>query len=149
MKCFTKPNLKIYWLANDFLQKSPQLVHMVRKKFLRMSDGFANRLFCQSDISRVKLQSNWTVGERLLSSDSKTVWKSRLTLWISLLIFLNSCFGNSFISEKFALKEPLNDVMLHSGNSSECQMSLQTDDFVDRTFRGSNWSPTEQLVKGC
>ena len=42
---------------------------------------------------------------------------------------------------------PLDDVMLHSGNCSDCQMAFRTDHFVDRTFQGSNWSPTEQLVK--
>ena len=37
--------------------------------------------------------------------------------------------------------------MLHSGNCSDIQMVLRTDDFVDRTFRGSNWSPTEQFFE--
>ena len=33
---------------------------------------------------------------------------------------------------------PLDDVVLYSGNCSDFQISLQTDYFVDRTFRGSN-----------
>ena len=36
---------------------------------LRLSDGVANQSFCQSDIFRVELKPNWTVGERLLASD--------------------------------------------------------------------------------
>ena len=36
------PNLKIYGLAKNFLWKKSQLVHMVRKELLRLSDGLAN-----------------------------------------------------------------------------------------------------------
>ena len=36
---------------------------------LRLSDGVANQSFCQSDIFRVELKPNWTVGEGLLASD--------------------------------------------------------------------------------
>ena len=43
----------------------------------------------------------------------------------------------------------MDDVVLYSANSSDCQMVLQTDHFADRRFRGSNWSLTEQLLKGC
>ena len=42
-----------------------------------------------------------------------------------------------FISKELGLKEPLDDVMLHSLNCSYIQMALQTDHF-DWTFRGSN-----------
>ena len=101
------------------------------------------------DISRVQLKSNWSVGVRLAASDSKTVWKSRLILSKSLLIFFNSWFGNSFISKELTLKEPQDDVLLNSGNCSDSQMVLRTDHFVDRTFWGSNWNLTEQLVKDC
>ena len=45
--------------------------------------------------------------------------------------------------------EALDDVMLHSGYYSDIQMALQTDHIIDPTFRGSNWSPTEQLGKYC
>ena len=30
---------------------------------------------------------------------------------------------------------------------ADCQMALRTDYFVDQIFQGSNWSPTEKLVK--
>ena len=51
--------------------------------------------------------------------------------------------------EKFSFEGPIPDVMLHSGNYSDCENSLPTDHFVNQTFGGSNWSLTEQLVKGC
>ena len=65
------------------------------------------------------------------------------------LIFFNGWFGNSFISKEFGLKEPLDDVMFRSVNCSDCQMALQTNHFVYRTFPGSNWSATERFVKDC
>ena len=86
---------------------------------------------------------------RLLASNFKTVWKGRLVLSKTLLIFVNGWFENSFISRELTLQEPLHDVMLHSGNRPDCQMALRNDHFVNRTFGGSNWSPVEQLVKGC
>ena len=69
MKFFWMPNLKIYWFAKNFLRNSSQLVHMVVRELLRLSDGLANRSFCRSDIWRVQLKSSGTVGERLLASD--------------------------------------------------------------------------------
>ena len=107
---------------------------------LRPSNALANQWFCQTDISRVQLKSNWIVVKRLLASDSKTVWKSTLILSKLLLIFFNGCFGISSISKDLALKEPLDDVILHSGICSDPQMALGTDHFVDWTLRGSNWS---------
>ena len=58
--------------------------------------------------------------------------------------FVASFFRNLFISTQVLLQE---SYTWYSGNSSDCQIALRTDHFVDRTFRGSNWSPTEQLVK--
>ena len=130
-------------------ERSSGWCNVALRNMLRPSDGLGNRSFCQSDISRVQLKSNWTVAERPVASDSKTVWKSRLILSKLLLNFFNGCFGNRSISKELALKKPLDDVMLHSGICSEPQMALQTDHFVDQTFRGSNWSPTEHLVKLC
>ena len=52
-------------------------------------------------------------------------------------------FGNSFISNKLALRDGVDGVMLDSGNCSSCQVVLRTDCFVDRTFRGFNWGSTE------
>ena len=51
--------------------------------------------------------------------------------------------------KQLGLKEPQDDVMLHSLNCSDIQMALRTDHFVNQTFRGSNLSLTEQLVNGC
>ena len=48
-----------------------------------------------------------------------------------------------------SLNEPLNDVMLHWRNCSDTYIALRTDHFVNPTFRESNLSPSEQLVKGC
>ena len=47
------------------------LLHMVLWELLRLPDSLANRSFCRSDISRVQLKSNLTVGKGLLASDSK------------------------------------------------------------------------------
>ena len=149
MKFFTKFNFEIYWLAKNFLWGSSQLVNMVLKELLRLSDPLAKRSFCPSEISWVQLKSNWTVGKWLLASDSKTVWKSRLILSKLLLNFFNGCFGNSSISKELALKEPLDAVTLHSEIWPHPQRALRTDHFLNRTFRGSNWSPTEQLIKVC
>ena len=121
--------------------------NVVLGDMLRPSDGLANRSFCRSDISRVQLKSNWTVGKRLLASDSKTVWKSRLILSKSLLNFFNGWFENLIISKELALKEPLDDVMLHPRKCSDFQIALRSDHYVDRTFGGSSWSPTEQVAK--
>ena len=63
--------------------------------------------------------------------------------------FFNGWFGNSFTSNELALKEPLDDLMMHLGKCWDSQMALGTNDFVDRTFQRSNWSPTEQLVNAC
>ena len=125
------------------------VLHMVLWELLRLSDSLVNRSFCWSDISRVQLKSNWVVGKGLLASDSKTVWNSRLVLSKALLIFFNCRYGNWFISKELPLKEALDDVMLHSGNCSDIQMALRTDHFADPTFRESNWSPAEQMVKDC
>ena len=102
------------------------------------SYDFANRSFCWSDISRVQLKSNWTVGKWLLASDSKTVWKSRLIL-IKIIKFFNGCFGNSSISKKLALKEPLDVVMLHSGYAQTLTWSCEPIILLIGHFEG----PTE------
>ena len=47
------------------------------------------------------------------------------------------------------LKDPMDDIILHSENSPDIQMTLQTDHFVDETFWGCNWSQAEQLEKNC
>ena len=61
--------LKIDSFAKNFLWKSYQLLHMVVRELLRLPDNLKKLLFCQSDISRIELQSNWTVDEFLLFSD--------------------------------------------------------------------------------
>ena len=130
------------------------VLHMALWELIRLSDGLANRSFCRWDFSRVQLKSNWTVGKGLLTSDSKTFWKNRLILSKSLLLFFYGWFGNWFIWKELvsrSLKDDAfkDDVMLHYGNFWDIQMTLRIDHFVNRTFRESNWSPTEQLVKGC
>ena len=52
-----------------FLWRSSQIVHMTFKKLLKLLYGLRNRSFCQLDISKVQLKSNWIVGERQLASD--------------------------------------------------------------------------------
>ena len=112
----------------------------------RLSDGFANQSFCWSDILRVQLKSKWTVGKSFLDSNSETVSKCRLISLEARLIFFICLFENSFISKELDLKEALDDVMLHY---SDIQMALWTNHLVNQRFQGSNWSPTEQLVKDC
>ena len=138
--------LKVQWIS---LERVFGWCHVVTGELLRLSNGLVNWSFCLSDISRVQLKFKWTVGKRLLASDSKTVWKSRLILSKLLLNFFNGWFRNSSTSKELSLKEPLDNVMLRSGISSDPQMALRINHFVDRTFRGSNWSPTEQMVKVC
>ena len=108
-----------------------------------------NWSFCWSDTFRAQLKSNWTVGKKVLESDSKTVGKSSLILSKEQLSFFNGWFGSCIISKELNLKEFLYDVILHSGNCSDIQMAFRTDHFIDITFWDSNWSPPEQLVKDC
>ena len=54
--------------------------HVALRELLRLWDAPANRSFCWSDITRVQLKSNWTVGERLLVSDQDAVRECRLIL---------------------------------------------------------------------
>ena len=130
----------------DSFERVSGWCNVALRDMLRPSDGLASRSFCWSDISRVQQKSNWRLGKRFLASDSKTVWKSRLILSKSLLNFFNGCFGNSSISKELALKEPLDAVMLHSGTCSNPPMALQTNHFLDGTFRGSNWTVDESLL---
>ena len=82
------------WFGNWFISK--ELVsrgasgwcYVALQELLRHSDGLANQSFYWWDISRTQLKSNWSVGKRLIASDSKVVWKSRLILSKSLLTFL-------------------------------------------------------------
>ena len=92
---------------------------MVLTEFFKLSDGLANQSFCQTDILRVQLSSNWTFGKMLLASGSKTVWKSRLILSKARLNVFNVWFGNCIISKELALKDPMDDVMLLLGNCSD------------------------------
>ena len=131
-----------------FLKEFSDNAHGIQN-FLWFSDGLANRSFCRSDSSKVQLKSNWIVDKRLLASDSKTVSNIRLFLSKLLSDFFNGCFGNSSIWKELALKEPLDDVMLHSGICSDSQMTLRNNQFVNRKFRGTSWIPTEQLVEVC
>ena len=57
----------------------------------------------------------------------------------------NAYLENLLISKKFSVKEFLVLMIF----KELLRLSLRTDHFVDRIFRGSNWSSTEQLVKGC
>ena len=65
------------WFRNCIISKELTLTEFLHdvalRELLRHSDGVANRLLCWSDISRVQLQFNWTVRERLLASDVRAV----------------------------------------------------------------------------
>ena len=122
---------------------------MVLTELFRLSGDLANRSFCQSDISRVRLKSSWSVGEKLLASHSKTVCKTRLILSKAQIIFFSGLFGNCIIWKKLSLNEFLYDAMLPSGSCSDIKTTLGIDHFIDLAFPESNWSPTEQFVKDC
>ena len=105
-------------IQNLFISKKNQwwsswLIQIVPTELFRASDALVNQSFCWSDISRVQLKYTWTIGERLLGYDSKTVCKSRLILSKVPLIFLNGGFRNWIISKELTLKEFLYDVILH------------------------------------
>ena len=129
--------------------KHPLSVTRVHNKLLRFPYVFANQSYLWSDISRNQLKSNWRVGESLIASDQQENFKNTLNLSKAEWFFFNAWFENSFIFKTLCFKEPLADVMLHSGNWSDCQMVLRTDQIVNQTFPRSYWSPTEKLVKGC
>ena len=128
---FLMSHFKIYSFDKKIQRWCSQLMQIVLTDLFRLSDGLANRSFCRSDISRVQLKSHWTVGKKLLASDSKTVCKSRLILSKAQLIFFNGWFGNCIILKELTLKEFQHDIMLHSGNCSDIQMTLRTNHFID------------------
>ena len=146
MKFFTIFNFKIYWLAKNFLWESSQLVHMVLKELLRLSDPPVNRSFFRSDISWVQLKSNWTFCERLLDSYQDAIIECRLILLKRQLIFIQRQIWKIIHLEKIFGDEALSLFTGYLGIFSHCQMALQTKHYIDWTFRGSNWSPTDQLV---
>ena len=65
--------------------------------------------------------------------------KKQTTFIENTISFFNAWFGSWFISKEMALKAPLDDVMLHSGNCCDIQIALQTDHFANLAFQGSNW----------
>ena len=140
MKFFTIFNFNIHWLAKNFLWGSSQLVQMVLKELLRLSDSLANRSFCRSGISWAQLKSNWTFRERLLASDQDSVGQCRLTLLKRQLIFLQCLIWKIIHLDENLSDWGLNLYIGQSGNSSNCQMALPTDHFIDWTFQGSNWT---------
>ena len=124
--------------------------HVALSQMLTLLDVLANRSFCRSDISRVQLKSNWTVGERLLASDPEAVRQCRLILlkgqWtfflkpnLKIYSFVKTFSVMEFLANKMVLTElfRLSDGL---ANQSFCRSG--------RAFWGSNWSPTEQSVKG-
>ena len=98
------------------------------------------------DISRVQLYklNIWWKAYSLWSAGSL---KKKTNFIYSTKNFFQAWSGIKFISQKFAFKETV-AVVLHLGNCPDCQMAFQTEHFGDGTYRRSNWSLTEQLVKG-
>ena len=70
---------KLYYFEWINLQRV-SACHVALSELLRHSDGLANWSFSWSDIWRVQLKSNWTVGESLLASDQEAVRECRLIL---------------------------------------------------------------------
>ena len=64
--CLSRKKCPSVWIFSESC-------HVALRELLRLSDVLVNRSFCRSDISRVQLKSNWTVGERLLASDGGAV----------------------------------------------------------------------------
>ena len=111
-----------------------QIVHMVFKDLLRLSDGLANRAFCQSDISRVQLKSNWTVGESLVAFGQEAVREWRLNFfkgqWISFERASGWC--NVALGDMLRVSDGL-------GNRSFCWSDIL------RAQLKSNWTVGERL----
>ena len=98
IKQFTKIYSFLLWKFVHFHRGVLEgILHIVLWELIRLPDGLVNRSFWRWDFSRVQLKSNWTVGKGLLTSDSKTFWKSRLILSKSLSLFFYCWFGNWFI----------------------------------------------------
>ena len=140
------PNWKIYSFATIFLWKSSRLIHMIVSELLRMLDGLANRSFCRSDISRVQLMSNWTVGLKLVASDREVVGEEKLNLHKRKWTFLQCLISKITDLEKIFSDWILSLYTGYSENSLHYQMALWTNHFDNWTCWGSSWSPTEQLV---
>ena len=104
----------------------------------RLLDDLGDQWFCRLDIWRVQLKSKWTVGKKLLASDSNTIWEIRL-------IFENRIFFK-FLVWKFTHFVRIS----FDGASGWCHDAHRDSDFQCepiilsiRHFEG----PTEQLVK--
>ena len=141
------PSLKSYSFGKSFQYGALSLYNMVVMELFRLPDILANRSFCRSEISWVQLKSNWIFRERLLASYRVGVRECRLILLKRQLIFSQCLIWKIIHLEKTFSDGALSLFTEYSGNSSQCQMALETDHFVDWTFRGSNWSPTLSVGK--
>ena len=77
------PSLEIYLFRKQLpvgFETASWWYHVAVREQLRLSDGLAKRSFHRSNIWRVQLRSNLTVGERLLVADQWTVSKCGLIL---------------------------------------------------------------------
>ena len=141
------PNLKIYSIPKKLLWKSSQLVHMVVRELLRLSDDLVRQTFCWSDISKVHLKSNWTVGERLLASNQEAVIERRLNLNKGKGTFLGCVISKIIYLEKKFTDKVLSLYIGYSSNSSDSQMAWWTNPFVDWTLWC--WCRSGQWMKEC
>ena len=75
--------------------------HVAPRELPKHSDSLANRSVCRSDISRVQLKSNWTVGETLLASVQEVVRECFRTCFSNMTSSRASFKGNSFEMNQF------------------------------------------------
>ena len=124
------------------------LADLILYELLRLSDGLTNRSFCPSNIFRVQLKAKWIVGEWPSASDQLAVWRCRLVLFKRHRTF-SQCLVCKFIySKRILYYRALSSYTWYWEYCSECHLNMANDHFVVRLFRGFNWNPTEQLVKG-
>ena len=94
-------------LKNIFVKEFSDSTHGIQE-LLRLSDALANQSFYPSDIWRVQLESNWTVGESMLAFGQEAVREWRVNLlkgqWSFLqcliwkIIYLENIFSDGALS---------------------------------------------------
>ena len=131
-------SLKICW----FQKKCPSLFLYHREPSIPL-DALVINIVTRILVIKFRPKKRCQTVGLMKWSDHNSNWVSS-SLSYNLQKLIASFFGNLLISTEVSLKE---SGTWHSGNSSDCQMALPTDHFVDGTFRRSNWSPNEQLVK--
>ena len=92
--------------------------------------------------AEVQVSSWW----KTFSLWSIIVWYCRLILLKGRWNFLRYLIWRFINFGKIFCERVLSWYTWYSGNSWDCQMALQTDHFVDRTFPESNWTVGKRML---